>query len=324
MARSTKQAAKTKVSRAKSVTAGKRTPAAKPAKRSSPSRKAAKAAAASGTAKTAAAGTGKAAKAKKKAAKAPAKPKTTRVTASAKKAAAPKKAPEKPAAKSAKKSKKAATSSKRKPAQASASSASLSPAKPALRPAKITVRHAPPPPPPPPVDKQAEQAAKVERQLGLRQAEHYEKAVAMFNARKYSRAHTLLEKAVEGPDLTIRHRAQVYAEICRRQIGHEKLQLKTAEDHYNYAVKLMNDRRFDDARQHLQRALQMAPKAGYVHYANAVLSALQGDAESAFGNLKKAIEIDPLNRVLALNDADLAAVASHPPIVHLLSEGGGH
>ena len=179
------------------------------------------------------------------------------------------------------------------------------------------------PPPPPPIDRQAEQAAKLERQNEQRQAENYEKAVALFNERKFSRALPLLEKAEEGPNVALRHRAHVYAEICRRQAGeNEKVQFKTAEDHYNYAVKLMNDRRLEEAQEHLQRALRLAPKAGYVHYAHAVLSALQGNAESAFGNLKRAIEIDPLNRVLALNDADLASVVGHPPIAQLLHEGG--
>ena len=158
-------------------------------------------------------------------------------------------------------------------------------------------------------------AAKLERQNEQRQAENYEKAVAYFNERKFSRALPLLEKAEEGPNVSFRHRSHVYAEICRQQIGNsEKMQLKTAEDCYNYAVKLMNDRRLEEAEQHLQRALRLAPKAGYVHYAHAVLSALQGNAESAFGNLKRAIEIDPLNRVLALNDADLAKVIGHPPL----------
>ncbi|MEX2300310.1 MAG: hypothetical protein WD733_05205 [Bryobacterales bacterium] len=161
------------------------------------------------------------------------------------------------------------------------------------------------------------------KQLELRQAEYYDKAVTLFNTKKFARALSLLEKTLEGPDATLRHRAQVYTEICRRQISNQKVQLKTAEDYYNYAVKLMNDRRLEEAQRHLQRALQIAPKAGYVHYANAVLSALLGDADSAFGNLKRAIEIDPLNRVLALNDADLASVASHPRIAHLLNEVGG-
>ena len=177
-------------------------------------------------------------------------------------------------------------------------------------------------PPPPAIDKQAELAAKAERQLEQRQSEYYEKAVEYFNTRKFSRALPLLEKAAEGPNTTLRHRAHVYADICRRQISNEKVDLKTADDHYNYGVKLMNDRRLQEAEQHLQRALRLAPKAGHVLYANAVLSALQGNAESAFGNLKKAIEIDPLNRVLALNDADLGSVMGHPPIAQLLHQGG--
>jgi tetratricopeptide (TPR) repeat protein len=179
-----------------------------------------------------------------------------------------------------------------------------------------------PPPPPPAVDKQAELAAKAERQLEQRQAEHYEKAVEFFNARRFARALPLMDKAAEGPNATLRHRAHVYADICRKQIGAEKVELKTADDHYNYGVKLMNDRRLDDAQRHLQRALRLAPKAGYVHYANAVLSALQGNVEAAYGNLKRAIEIDPLNRVLALNDAELGSVVGHPPIAHLLHQGG--
>jgi tetratricopeptide (TPR) repeat protein len=243
------------------------------------------------------------------------------------KAAPVKAAPEKKAAATqkaaaAKNPSKAPAPTKQKAAQTSQSTAAPAPAAAPLRLRKIMVRTAPPPPAPPPVDRQAEQAAKVVRQLELRQAEYYDKAVTLFNTKKFARALSLLEKTLEGPDATLRHRAQVYTEICRRQISNQKVQLKTAEDHYNYAVKLMNDRRLEEAQRYLQRALQIAPKAGYVHYANAVLSALLGDADSAFGNLKRAIEIDPLNRVLALNDADLASVASHPRIAHLLNEVG--
>jgi tetratricopeptide (TPR) repeat protein len=179
-----------------------------------------------------------------------------------------------------------------------------------------------PPPPPAAVDKQAEQAAKAERQLELRQTENYERAVQYFNARKFSRALPFMEKAADGPNVTLRHRAHVYADICRRQIGDEKVELKTADDNYNYGVKLMNDRRLEEAERYLQRALRLAPKAGHVHYANAVLAALRGNVDAVFGNLKRAIEIDPLNRVLALNDADLHSVLTHPPIAHLLHQGG--
>jgi tetratricopeptide (TPR) repeat protein len=187
---------------------------------------------------------------------------------------------------------------------------------------KVVAARPVPPPAAPVLDRQAEQAAKTERQVEQRQAEYYEKAVALFNERKFSRALPLLEKAEEGPNVALRHRAHVYAEICRQQINSEKVQLDTAEDYYNYGVKLMNDRKLEEAERHLQRALRLAPKAGHIHYANAVLSALKGAADSAFGHLKQAIEIDPLNRVLALNDADLAGVMGYPAIAHLLREAG--
>jgi hypothetical protein len=175
---------------------------------------------------------------------------------------------------------------------------------------------------PAPVDKQAEQAAQAARQLELKQVDFYEKAVAEFNNRRYAKALALLQKVEEGPNATFRHRAHVYAEICRQKASSEKPQLKTADDHYNYGIKLMNDRKLDEAEQHLQRALRLAPEAAYLHYAHAVLRALKGDARAAFENLKKAIEIDPQSRVLALNDADLAGVASDPLISQLLHTPG--
>jgi tetratricopeptide (TPR) repeat protein len=317
MARSSEKA-KTRVSRAKPL-ASKRRSKPKSAK-SSPggvARKASKARA-SQTSKDAA-GTPAAAKGKKRTEGSTKGKKPARTPAAAKKPAEAKKAAAK--APKARRPAKAAKGSKpnvlKKP-QASPQPVS---APPGQRRKPVMVRSAPPPAPPP-VDKHAEQAAKAERQLEQRQTEYYEKAVAYFNARKFSRALPLMEKAAEGPNVTLRHRARVYADICRQQVHSEKVELKTADDHYNYGVKLMNDRRLEEAERHLQRALRLAPKAGYLHYANAVLSALQGNAESAFVNLKRAIEIDPLNRVLARNDADLGSIMSHPPIAQLLREGG--
>jgi hypothetical protein len=303
MARSSEKATKSQVSRPKTLASKRRSgPAAK-------------------SAKPRGAATSHAAKAKK-----------STDSAKAKKAARPSPPPKKPAAGKMVAGKPAKTPAPAKvtPATASKSVASDKPqaiatpasAPPDRRRKPLVVQPVPPPPAPPPIDKQAEQAAKAERQLEQRQTEYYEKAVEYFNSRKFSRALPLLEKAVEGPNAALRHRAHVYADICRRQMSEEKVELKTADDYYNYGVKLMNDRRLEEAEHHLQRALRLAPKAGHVLYANAVLSALQGNAESAFGNLKRAIEIDPLNRVLALNDADLGSVMSHPPIAQLLHQGG--
>jgi hypothetical protein len=68
--------------------------------------------------------------------------------------------------------------------------------------------------------------------------------------------------------------------------------------------------------------LKLDPKAGHVHFARAVLGALSGDNERSYESLKRAIELDPRHRYMALNDADLAGVLNYPSIATLLHEEG--
>lgn len=163
------------------------------------------------------------------------------------------------------------------------------------------------------------QDARVVRQRGERQTSHYEAAVGYFNLRKFARAQLRFEKVADGPDATLRHRAKVYLEICRAQVATDKLDLEGVDDYYNYAITLMNDRRFDEASDHLHEALRMDPKADYVHYAIAVLHAIRGNNTASHHSLKQAVELNPKIRSLALNDSDLAAVREDPLISEILS-----
>ena len=143
-----------------------------------------------------------------------------------------------------------------------------------------------------------------------------------FSSRRFDRALALFNEVAEGPHATLRHRARVHIKICRQQKESSKVQLKTAEEYYNFGIKFINERRLDDAERHLKQALRLDPKASHVHFARAVLGALRGDNESSYQSLKRAIELDPRNRYLALNDSDLAAVVGHPSISALLHEEG--
>ena len=151
-----------------------------------------------------------------------------------------------------------------------------------------------------------------------RQADFYEKASRAFNARRFQSALTLFEKAAAGPDLTFSNRARVYVAICRRQTKPRKVKLKTADEFYNYGIQLVNAHQFDEAGRSLTRALKLQPRGAHIHFAVAVLGALTQDATAACKSLKRAIELDPRNRVLALNDADLATVVKEPAIARLL------
>jgi Flp pilus assembly protein TadD len=73
-----------------------------------------------------------------------------------------------------------------------------------------------------------------------------------------------------------------------------------------------------EARTHLEQALRLAPEADHIYYALALAQALGGDLAGAHENMKRAIELEPRNRIMARQDADFAALANQPPFNVLL------
>ena len=168
---------------------------------------------------------------------------------------------------------------------------------------------------------EAELAARMaaERQAAEKQTQHYEKAVGFFNNRKFSRALQWFEKAAEGPESTLRHRAQVHARICTERVSATKLKLKTADDYYNYGIKLINDRELEEAGRCLEKALRLSADGDHIHYAASVVHALRGAAVAAVESLRRAIELNERNRSLARTDADLSSLRDHPAWTELIS-----
>ena len=150
------------------------------------------------------------------------------------------------------------------------------------------------------------------------QAEIYAQAVEAFQAGKYKRALGQFETVADGPDAGLRHRAHVHIRICRQRTESDTVELRTAEDYYNYAVKLINDRRLEDADRHLDQALKKAAGAGHIHYAKALVAALRRNGDEAYRSLSRAIELDPKHRLLARRDPDMAGVRDHERIATLL------
>lgn len=144
-----------------------------------------------------------------------------------------------------------------------------------------------------------------------------------FRAEDFAQALKLFEKSSDGPDGPLRHRSKVHARICRQRIGSDTVDLKTADDHYNYAIRLINDRQLDEAVTHLEKALGLTKRpVAHVHYALAVVAALQKDAEQSLAKLRQAIEIDPQQRLIARRDPDFAGIAGSAPIAELLAGDG--
>ena len=170
-------------------------------------------------------------------------------------------------------------------------------------------------PPPPPQRGGVELVdPRVQAQLKL-----YDEALALFHQQKFAKAKQELEKVLEGPSKELADRARMHIKIAEQRLKPAQEQNpRTAEDHYQRGVAMMNVGRWDDARESLDKARKAAPKADYIHYALAALDCLTGEADSALKNLKVAIELRPENRYHARNDEDFAFLQEDPRFTELL------
>ncbi len=155
------------------------------------------------------------------------------------------------------------------------------------------------------------------------QSSLFEKAIAQFRAGSFAQAKNLFEKAAAGPVLDVAHVARVHAQICDRRANPAPPAPAGAEDHYNYAVALINRRELDAAERHLQEALKLAPSGDHIYYALALTRALRGEIQRAYESLRRAIELEPRNRAQARNDPDFAEFSHYPPLAFLLSPDRG-
>ncbi len=147
----------------------------------------------------------------------------------------------------------------------------------------------------------------------------YDEALSLFHQQKFAKSKQELEKVLEGPSKELADRARMHLKIAEQRMkpSHEQ-NPKTADEHYQRGVAMMNIGRWDDARESLDRARKTAPKADYIHYALAALDCLTGEADSAMKNLKVAIDLRPENRYHARNDEDFAFLQEDPRFTEML------
>jgi len=149
----------------------------------------------------------------------------------------------------------------------------------------------------------------------------YEEAVSLFSQRKLREALARFLEAARGPDAHVADKARSYAQVCERRTANSAPELKTAEDHFNYGVERLNSRDFERAQHHFGRALEMQPDAEHVYYTMALCCGLAGDGTGACENLKRAIDLEPKNRILARQDPEFAGILPQfPGLRALLAE----
>ena len=176
-------------------------------------------------------------------------------------------------------------------------------------------------PEPPPQEGRNGQPGKVAappRDTGPHQMDSFEEGMRLFHARMFPQAREFFQRAMGGADRAVAHRAGLHARICEQRSESAGPVLNTPEEHYNYAITLINSRDLATAQKHLRAALDADSTADHVLYALAACQSLGGDLQPAYENLKRAIDLQPRNRLAARQDPDFAAMAEHPAFIRLL------
>jgi tetratricopeptide (TPR) repeat protein len=148
--------------------------------------------------------------------------------------------------------------------------------------------------------------------------QNYEAGLRAMQEHKFDNARTHLQKAVVGPSKELADRASVHLNTCNQRLERTTTQFKTSEEHFDYAISLMNVGDYVSAREHLEKLSKQVPKADYVSYGLAALDCLTGHVEESLRHLDAAIRLNPTLRFQARNDSDFQNLAEDPRFTELL------
>jgi tetratricopeptide (TPR) repeat protein len=101
-------------------------------------------------------------------------------------------------------------------------------------------------------------------------------------------------------------------------VDKHNLTFPTPEEHYDYAISKLNTGYYEEAREEFDSILASYPEADYAFYGLALLDAITGRTQDCLGNLAKAIEMNPRNRLQARVDNDFQSMSDDPRFTELL------
>jgi tetratricopeptide (TPR) repeat protein len=188
-----------------------------------------------------------------------------------------------------------------------------------------------------PVTKKKTQAAEPESPAGkalvpssdprfAQAVQNYEAGLKSMQAHKFDKAIAFLEKVVAGPSPELADRAAVHLNTCRQQVarGEANSKFKSPEEHYDYAISLVNMGDYITAREHFDRLLKSHPTKDFVWYGAAALECLTGHFPEALRDLAESIRLNPANRFQARNDSDFNNLSEDPRFTELLYPEAGY
>ena len=146
----------------------------------------------------------------------------------------------------------------------------------------------------------------------------YEAALRLMGERKYDKAHAAFEKMLAAEPNDLADRIRMYMSACLQQNSKSARTFSSPEEQFDYAISLLNEGHFDDAREQLESITKQNGAADYASYGLAVLASLTSDANRCLEYLTEAIRLNPQNRIHARSDSDFQNMADDPRFTELL------
>ena len=146
----------------------------------------------------------------------------------------------------------------------------------------------------------------------------YQNALKLMQEGKFEKARELFQSLAESAAPELQERSRVYLVVCARNAKKEARSFGTPEEHYDYAISLLNTGFYDEAREQFETILTGHPTADYALYGLAVLESMTGQTEGCLDHLGQAIQINARNRIQARTDSDFQDMADDPRFTELL------
>ena len=99
-----------------------------------------------------------------------------------------------------------------------------------------------------------------------------------MQAGKYAKAKESFTKMLSSAPPDLAERIRMYISACLLQISKGTTTFESHEERYDYAISLLNEGHYEDAREHFKSILKENPSADYVFYGLAVLASITGDS----------------------------------------------
>jgi tetratricopeptide (TPR) repeat protein len=149
--------------------------------------------------------------------------------------------------------------------------------------------------------------------------QNYEAGLRALQEHKFDKAKPLFQKVLAGGSRELIDRATIHLSICNQHLDRSAAtQFVTVEEHFDYAVSLMNVGDYVTAREHIDKLVKQAPKTDFVIYGLAALDCLTGHVEDSLRHLDEALRLNAALRYQARNDSDFHNLAEDPRFTELL------